>query len=391
VSSRRLVASVTVWQAVASACYYAVFAATPFVREAFDLSRFLVGVLVAAMTLGYTLLLFPSGAIVDAFGERPVFVVGLVALGGGALAVALAPSTPVLFVAALVLGGAYATAMPATNRAIVASVPPGERGFALGLKQVGVTAGSGAAALVVVNLAPTVGTWTDGMAALGVLAVGVGGAFALGYRGEPGDGRLRRIDLGSLRGNGPYVALTAAGVFLGAGLFTTVGYLTLSLTESVAVGAAVAGIGFALLQVAGAVGRVAAGTLADRLARRRDLRPVRATTTVLLGQMGLGVLFLGGFALSPPPVFALVLVVGVGLTVVGFTGLYYSCLAAIVAEGEVGTATAGGQTALNVGALLAPPAFGLVTDASSYGVAWALLAVVVLVGVGLVALVPRRL
>ncbi|MDY7082058.1 MAG: inorganic phosphate transporter, partial [Halobacteria archaeon] len=51
-----------------------------------------------AVMLGYTLLLFGAGAAVDAFGERPVMVAGLLGVAGGMVGVGLA------------LGGAPATA-----------------------------------------------------------------------------------------------------------------------------------------------------------------------------------------------------------------------------------------------------------------------------------------
>ncbi|MEF8906986.1 MAG: MFS transporter [Haloarculaceae archaeon] len=389
--TRRLVGLVTGWQTVASSCYYAPFAAAPFLSEAFGLSRFLVGVLVATLTLGYTLALVPSGALVDTYGERPAFVGGLAGLGGGALGVTVAPSTVLLFAAAFALGVAYATAMPATNRAIVAGVPADRQGLAIGLKQVGVTGGSALSALVVATAAPAVATWRTGLAALGLLAVLVAGLFAVGYAGSPAAGGPTLPDVGSLRGNRAYVALVAAGLCLGAGLFTAVGYLTLYLTESVGTTVAVAGAGFALAQVGGSAGRVGVGSAADRLGRRLSWEPARAATLLLAGQAGVGAVLLAALALSPSPALALLLVAGVGLTVFGFTGLYYTALSALVDNEEVGAATAGGQTTLNVGALLAPPAFGLLADTGSYALSWAVLAVVVLLGVGLVGLTYARL
>jgi MFS family permease len=112
---------------------------------------------------------------------------------------------------------------------------------------------------------------------------------------------------------------------------------------------------------------------------------------LLAGQAALGGLLLAALALSPPPALALTLVAGVGATVFGFTGLYYTAISALVDGDEVGAATAGGQTTLNVGALLAPPAFGLLADAGSYGLSWGALAAVVFAGVGLVGLTYARL
>jgi len=67
------------WQTVASLCFYAIFAATAFLRAEFGLSRTLVGVIITVTMLGYTLLLFVVGAAVDGYGERRVMVGGLLA------------------------------------------------------------------------------------------------------------------------------------------------------------------------------------------------------------------------------------------------------------------------------------------------------------------------
>jgi hypothetical protein len=47
----RTVSLVTLWQVAASICYYTVFAATPFFRSSFGLSRFAVGLVVSVLTL----------------------------------------------------------------------------------------------------------------------------------------------------------------------------------------------------------------------------------------------------------------------------------------------------------------------------------------------------
>jgi hypothetical protein len=73
-----------------------VFAATPFFRDAFELSRFTVGFVVTALTLGYAVWLLPVGSLVDRFGERRVLVIGLVGLSAGTAAVAGAPTYALL-------------------------------------------------------------------------------------------------------------------------------------------------------------------------------------------------------------------------------------------------------------------------------------------------------
>ncbi|MGB9930181.1 MFS transporter [Haloarcula amylolytica] len=385
-SSARQLGLLTGWQTIASTCFYALFAGTALLSDAIGLSRFQVGLVVTAGTLGYTVALFPVGAVVDGAGEKPVLVGGLLALALGVVAVGLAGSYYPLLAAACVLGAAYATAMPATNRAIVTTIPAAIRGRAMGIKQVGVTGGSGVAAVLVVSFAPSVGAWNLGFLLVGSLAVAVALLFALGYSGTPG-GEWQLPDVRALGRNTAYVSLAGAGFFLGAALFTTVGYATLYLTDAVEVSVAVAGAGFAAMQVSGSGGRVVAGWVADS----RTEPEARANALVLLGQATLGVLLLAALAIPglPKPV-AMAALVGVGATVLGFTGLYYACMTALVPTDEVGAATAGGQTALNGGALLAPPAFGFLADAISFRASWALLAGVATVGVALLAVTIRR-
>ncbi|WP_428222017.1 MFS transporter [Halorientalis brevis] len=366
--SWRSVATVAGWQTTASLCYYTIFAATGFLRDAFSLSESLVGVFLTAAMLGYTLMLFPSGAAVDGLGEKRLMTVGLASLAVAAVGVSLAPTFLTLLGAGAILGAAYSTAMPASNRAIVASSPAGRQGLAMGLKQVGVTAGSGAASLLVTGIA-AVAAWQFGFWVIALLAGGYALVFATLYEGSRGSGEFSLPDLSGLRANRAYVLLVAAGLFIGASIFSMLGYTVLYVDDVVGASAAAGGLVLAVTQVTGSVGRIGAGNLADRLGG------ATGAATVALGQMALGaVLFalIATRAWSLP--VAVVLFAGLGLSVHGATGVFYSCLSALVDADDIGGATAGGQTAINVGGLLAPPLFGLLVETSGYSVGWALLA-----------------
>jgi|GEM_PF-172285 len=387
--ARRVVPLITSWQLAASTCYYALFAAAPFLRESFGISRLLVGVVVATLTLGQTLTLFPAGAAVDGLGERRVLAGSLAAMGAGVVAVTVVSGYAALLVVAFGIGIAYATAMPGTNRAVVRGVSRARQGVAMGVKQVGVTAGSGLAALLVVTLAPLVATWRAGFLAAGAFAGLVAVAFVLGYPEGAGSGHLSMPDLRGLSANRGYVALVGAGAFLGAALFTTTGYATLYLTESVRTGTALAGVGFAAMQLLGSAGRILGGDVADRLTAR-GIPQDRGAATALLGVAFVGTVLLGVLAWTTPPrLLALLVLGGIGATVLGFTGLYYTCIAGLIEQGELGAATAGGQTTLTAGALLAPPAFGWLVDVRSYEAGWLLLALSMAVAVVLLARVRR--
>ncbi|MFB6167309.1 MAG: MFS transporter [Haloferacaceae archaeon] len=385
----RGVEAVAGWQVAASTCFYAAFAATAAFRETFGLSRAVVGLAVTATVFGYTLALFPAGALVDAYGDRPVMVGGLAGLGLGAVAVGVAADELVLFLALLLVGACYSVGMPATNRAVVRVAPAGAHGLAVNIKQVGVTAGSGLGAVLVTGATTLALGWRAGFLAAGALAVAGAGWYALraDRSGAGGSGSVDLPDVGALRAVPGYVSLVAAGFFLGAALFATTGHVVLHMTEAVAAGPGLAGLTLAGVQVAGSAGRLGGGWIADRLPGS----DARSAAVVLLGLTLLSVAgFLAvAFAGSATGAVAGFLVLGVGI--VGFPGLYYACLTAMVPDEQMGGATAVAQFVLNVGGLVAPPAAGYAADAAAYRVAWVGLAVAVgLASLLLVVLVWRR-
>ena len=371
------------WQTVASLCFYAIFAATAFLRSDFGLSRTLVGVTITVTMLGYTLLLFVMGAAVDGYGERRVMVGGLLALGLGAAGVAVSTTYAALLAVLLVLGGAYATAMPATNRAVLAVAPPGRRNLTMSIKQVGVTVGSGLGAILVTWSAATRLGWRAGFFAAATLALVVAVAFGHWYRGDGGTGSMGLPDVRGLLTRPDYRLLVAAGFFYGAAIFTTTAYVVLYLTESVGAAAGVAGTVLALVQLTGSGGRIGGGALVDRLPGD----DARASALVLFGQSAVGVVCLVAVTAADTELAAVVGFAALGLFVFGIPATYYACMTALVPSDRVGEATAGGQLTINAGGLLAPPTFGYLVDTAGYTTGWLSLAA----GVAVAALLLGRL
>lgn len=360
--------AVALWQIVASACYYAPFAATASFRATFGISRFEVGVLLAALTLGYTVFLFPAGMIVDGYGDLPAMVLGLVGLAAGAAGISVATSFPVLVVAILVLGASYASAMPATNRAIAVRAPAGRYNLAVGVKQVGVTLGSAISAVTVTSLAGGLGSWRTAFLAVSGAAIAGAVAYAIFYEGAPGVGESGLPDLSGLADNRTYVLLAAAGFFIGSAVFTTTGYLVPYFDEGIGVSLGTAGLALATMQVTGSIGRVGVGAIADRLGGST----AGASLTVVAVQVVAGAALFAVFPFVGVTV-GFVTVALLGLAVLGVTGLYHGTLVALVPDEQSGAATAAGQTTLNVGGLIAPPLFGFLADGYGYTGGWLLL------------------
>lgn len=380
----RTVTLITLWQVSASICYYTIFAATPFFRDAFGLTRFEVGIVVTMLTLGYAVFLLPIGALIDRFGERRMLTVGLIGLSAGVLLVAGAPTFALLLAAVFLLGSVYGTAIPGTNKAVYDNISAGRQNLAMGIKQVGVTGGSGISALLVTGLAGIL-FWQVGFLVAAGVGVVVAVLFFVLYRGNGDGGRARYPDFRRLSRNRPYRSLVAAGLFLGAALFTTTGYTVLFVEEAVGASVVVGGIVLALVQLFGSFGRILTGWLSDTLPGDPQVR----IGGILIVQLGAAAVLFLVVATTTTAIGAAIAFSALGFFILGCTGVYYSCMATLVAADEMGGATAGGQLALTVGALFAPPAFGYLADVVGYRAAWWLLAGLSLAAVVLLLHVVR--
>jgi MFS family permease len=368
-NQHRTISLVFLWQLAASICYYAVFAATPFLRDEFGLTGTTVGLVVTVLTLGYAVFLLPLGAATDRYGEHRTLTAGLLGLAGGALLVPIADTYAVLLGSVFALGALYGTAIPGTNKAIFDNVPSGRQNLGTGIKQVGVTAGSGVSAVLLTNVAAAV-AWEAGFYIAAAIAVVVALVFAIAYTPASTDQATEFPDFRVLLRNRPYRSLCLAGWFLGAALFTTVGYTIIYLNESIGLSVALSGLVLAGLQVSGSAGRIITGWLSDTLPGD----PRRRIGAVLAVQaLGSAVLFVA-VAFVDRRLTAIAAFVTLGFFILGFTGVYYSCLATLVPNEKMGGATAGGQLALTAGALLAPPAFGFLGESVGYSASWLLLA-----------------
>lgn len=368
-SAKRLIGLVTLWQIAASVSYYAIFAATPFFRSEFGVSRFLVGLIVTALSLGYAVSLLPVGVATDRFGERRTLTVGLAGLALGSIGVALSWSYWSLLVAVFLVGILYGTAMPGTNKAIFDRIADTHRNLAMGVKQVGVTAGSGLSALLVTGIAGVL-VWDAGFYVAGIAAAIVAALFWTLYPAADGDNEATMPSFRALSQNRPYLLLVAAGFFVGAIIFTTTAYTVLYVEEFLGASVATGGAILALVQVTASVGRIVFGWVCDRLPGRQH----RRTAAVLVVQIlvGTGLLVVVARVNS---LFGATLAFGaLGAFALGNTGVYYSCLGALVGPDEIGAATGGGQLAITTGGLVVPPVFGLAVDMVGYWAGWSLLA-----------------
>lgn len=327
-----------------------------------------LGLAVAVFFAASSLFSVVSGRVVERIGSargmRTSALIGAASL----FAVAAFAGSWWGLVGCLVLGGfGNAISHPATHLLLAREVPQDRLGFAFGVKQAAIPAATLLAGLAVPTLALTVGwRWAFALGALLALVV----AFLVpGAGGDDARRGIRRVNE-AREADAPLAALSllALGVGLGSAAATPLGAFVVDSAVGAGIGAGSAGL---LLSLGGAVSivvRVLFGRLADGMGSGR-LRLVAG----MLAAGTVGFLLVAS-GVAPLLVVGVVLAFGAGW---GWPGLFNF---AVVKSNPKAPAAATGitQTGASGGAALGPLAFGLIVQASSYGVAWVCSAAVAL-------------
>jgi len=371
-----VLALVTGAHTLGAVCVLAVAPLSPLILDDLGLSRAQVGLLLPAIYLGGILMSLPAGWITDRLGARWTLAAGQALTGALVGAAAWSPSLPAMLPLLCVGGLGWAVVNPATGRAVLERFPARERGFAMGVKQTGLTLGGVVAALTLPHVAAAHG-WraalaiAAGASLVSALAVALGLRGGTGAIGAPGE-HARFSELGQFLGRRPFVVLLACGLALSCVQSSVIAYVTLFARETMALSVAAAAGLLAAAQVGGTLGRLGWGAASDRLfgGRRRPGVVINAC----LGAVTY-LVFASGVALPLPIAAAVALLAGVGA--LGWMGLYLALAAEVGGARYAGLLTGVAVGAAWSGVLVGPPLFGALLQATGdYHWPWIVLAAV---------------
>ena len=100
--------------------------------DVFGLDAAGVGIALASFFLPFALLQYPLGSLSDRIGRFVPVVIGSICYGAAIIAVGLAPIVEVAIALMILVGVCGALVAPATMALVTDTVPPGERGVAMG-------------------------------------------------------------------------------------------------------------------------------------------------------------------------------------------------------------------------------------------------------------------
>ena len=362
---RRAALPVTTFvQAASSAAVIGPTVAAPLLLQRLDLGAAAVGVFVALVYIGAMIATQVGAHVVRRFGPIRASQMSLLVSAFGLL---LLSSTvlPVVALGAWIIGLGYGPITPASSQMLSRTTDARHYALVFSIKQTGVPLGGVIAGFLVPPLAllggPDAALW--GVAALGVLAAVSAAPLAgeLDRERDAGSAWPRPAQmLAPVRFVATHPLLRS--VALVSFVFSMVqvsltSYMVSLLTGDLRWALAAAGAALAVSQIAGVVGRIAWGFVADRwLGSRRMLLALAAGMTCC----ALATPFLSP---TTPAPLVLLLLAAFGATAVGWNGVYLATVARLVPQPQAGMATAGTLFFTFFGVVIGPPVFGLLAAA----------------------------
>lgn len=376
----RMLSLMTAAQTGASVMQQAMGVLAPFLIAAFALNARQLGTLFTALYLGSALFTAIGGILTDRLGERT-----MVAVSGGIMTLALVAASVVpnyiwLVLWIFVYGAGYASAMPAGGRAILMWFTR-DRGFAMGIRQTGVSLGGLVGAIALPLAALHFGNYRAALL-LGALLVAIPTAIAYAlYRESAVDlappGKIADLIGGmKLLARDPrLLTVTATCTILMNAQVAMNGFLTVTAIRDVGASPTFAASAFACAFVAAGSARLFWGWFSDRvlhgkrIALMAGLSALSALATFLFALLPYGATWL----LVPSAVF-------LGLSTAGWNGVMAAALAEIGGADRAASATGLTLTSVFGVSAFGPLIFGAVADHTTLQTAWFLTSALALAG-----------
>jgi len=367
-------------QALASMSAILPSAIAPELAAAHGVPGSLIGLQVSCIYIGAMMTSAVGGAVVKRYGALRCSQLALLFAATGGL-MTIIPMLAAVAVGALFVGLGYGLTNPPSSHMLMKVTNDRNRNLVFSIKQTGVPLGGVLAGLAGPPLALAYG-WQMSLvigAATALLLMGMISIFRTHWDQDRDKSvRLRANPLndakivwkhGGLRAVS-LSAFTFSAMQVGISTFTVtmlVADMAFSLIEAGAV--------LAVLQVAGVAGRVLWGWLADR---------TRSPSGVLIGITLVTVaaaLVMALLDAGTPPLLVYLIFGVMGLTAVGWNGVYLAEIARLAPKGLIGSATGSSMVVTYAGVMIGPTAIaGIYALAGSYTATFAMFAIVPLIG-----------
>jgi len=375
------IGGVTAVQVIATMGILIPAAIAPELARTLDLPVSMIGFQVSLAYVGATLMSLCAGLVQRKLGAVRANQIAATAIGISLLIISL-PHVAALFVGSLGLGIAYGMTNPAASHLMMKIASSTNRNLIFSVKQTGQPLGGVVAGLMAPPIAIAFG-WQWSLMAGALLAFSTVLLIqplrakldgdrdpATKFRGAVFKDvslilRIRELRLLAL------AALTFSGVQLALMTFAVT-----MLVEDVKFDLITAGIGLAVIQIAGVIGRLGWGVIADRNGDGRKTLLIAQSLSIIAA---VATAFLSG---SMPLVAVFGILFLFGMSAVGWNGVFMAEIGRLAPEGKIGSATGGVLVPTFIGVMLGPLVFsGIHEVTTTYTMSFAVLALVTLMGI----------
>jgi MFS family permease len=351
-------------QALVSLVVYTPPVLAPVAQTEIGLPASAVGIVTALIYFAATFTAVSAGNLINYFGAMRASQISLVLAAAGIAIIATANPWLVVL-GALVVGTGYGVVTPSSSAILADRTPENMRAFIFSLKQTGVPIGGALAGAAIPILIVGYG-WKDAAlfaaASCFLLAVAVQ-PYRAGVDLAPHSPRpaapVHLLEPLKLVMSHPRLRELALASFSYSGMQMCMGsFLVVFLTERVGLTVSGAGAALSTAMIAGTVGRILWGILADNWMAPRNV----------LGALG-AIMAVSAFvmaAVTPSWPYALLLAISFvfGASAIGWNGVYLAEVVRMAPPGTAGSATGASLAMTYAGVVFLPTIFWLIVHVS---------------------------
>lgn len=355
-----------------------------FIIEELGISAFLMGLMMSSFYLGCIFFSFITGQIIHFLGIKISMVLSLMIIGIFIMLSALTHSIPLMIVFLTLAGIGYSLINPSINLIITQDFSSDVRGFAMSIKQMGVTLGGVLTALTLPKLA-LLYDWRVSLFIGGAFVFCISFYFLFVLRGysihETHVEKQQWLkNMKIVFQNSKLVRLSILSFFFVGAQFSYFMYLILFLNLDLMYSIALASGLLAVSQGSGAIGRVVWGIASDRVGdRSKVLRLIG-----ILSSFFVLILSLSSFIHFPVFVMGVITVL-LGFTISGWNGVYQAAIIEYGGEKLAAVSSGVSLTFTYLGIYLFPLIFGWSKDFfSSFSVSWIFVSVCLIIATFLI-------
>lgn len=343
------------------------------IGEDLELTKSQIGMLPAALFLGQGLASIPVGFVVDQTGSKKLLLVISLVVGGSFILMTFSHQFGFVLLLVAIGGLGYGAMHPVTNRGIIHWFQRTQRGFAMGIKQTGITTGSALAGLVLLPLASVYG-WRHVVAIACMLLI-IGGvvAFTLYHDSvkETNNGEKDRASflysMKHMLANKPLMIVSISAMGLSGSQLCLVTYIVIYCYEYLHISLFLSGVLLVISEICGSIGRIVWGLISDRLFKGKRV----IVLMIISGIAGAASLTLAFLPSNTAFLVMIPITMVFGFAISGFNALWMNVASEVVDVRFSGLSSGFSITLGSMGVITLPPLFGFVVDSfGSFTAGW---------------------